>query len=57
MFGLMGALANSSLQKLGILYQGTLTWQVGMKWCGVFLEVGIVRDPMMGARVVIKHFI
>jgi len=25
MFGLMGVLANSSLQNLGILYQGTLT--------------------------------
>jgi hypothetical protein len=45
---LMGAPTNSSLQNLGILYQGTLTWQVGVKWRGVFLEVGMVSDPMMG---------
>jgi hypothetical protein len=26
MFGLMDALISSSIQSLGILYQGTLTW-------------------------------
>jgi hypothetical protein len=48
MFGLMGVPISSSLQNLGILYQGTPKWQVSVKWCGVFLGVDMVRDTMMG---------
>jgi hypothetical protein len=57
MFGLLGAPASSSLQKLGILYRGTLTWVVGVRWCGVFFGSGHGKGPHDGARTLIKCFI